>query len=573
MANQLKMADVQTILTLHEQGWSARRIARELQMDRATVARHIRLRREAGSKPAIAPTGSAAVGSASPGGPIATGTGAAGDASKPTQASAGSGGMDAGAEGSIPVAELPPVPGHAVSAGPGRPSAAAPWQAVILEKLQAGLEAQRIYQDLTADHDYRGTYYSVRRLVARLGQGTDLPMRRLEYAPGVEAQIDFGRGAWLVDSQGRRRGTWVFRLILSHSRKGYSEAVLRQSTDDFLRCMENAFYAFRGVPQTLVIDNLRAAVSQADWFDPELCPKVRSFAEHYHLAILPTKPYTPRHKGKIENGIKYVKNNALKARTFATLAQQNEHLRQWEQTVADTRIHGTTRRQVAEVFTTVEKPALQPLPESRFDLFQEALRQVHRDGHVQVKEAYYSVGPEFLGQSVWARWDGRMVRIFDIRMKLIAVHAQLPPGKFSTQVGHLALEKISAVERGQEWLLAQTRLIGPQARAWAQQMLRDRGMAGVRVLMGLMSLSHRCALVEVDAACQVALEHGAYRLRNLRRLIALRREGQAIPRQISFEFIQEHPIIRPVKYYQQLLQGKLAQQELQQKPSIEKESL
>jgi hypothetical protein len=376
-----------------------------------------------------------------------------------------------------------------------------------------------------------------------------------------------------VDAAGRRRGTWVFRLVLAHSRKGYSEAVLRQTTDDFLRCIENAFAAFRGVPQTLVIDNLRAAVSQADWFDPDLCPKVRCFAEHYHVAILPTKPYTPRHKGKIENGIKYVKNNALKGRTFATLVQQNEHLRQWEQTVSDTRIHGTTRQQVAVVFAAVEKPALQPLPEGRFDLFQEALRQVHRDGHVQVKEAYYSVGPEFLGQNVWVRWDGRMVRIFDVRMNSIAVHAQLPPGKFSTQVRHIAPEKISSVERGKEWLLEQVHLIGPQAQAWAQQMLRDRGVAGVRVLMGLMSLSHRCSPVEVDAACQVALEHGAYRLRNLRRLIILRREGQTIPRQINFEFIQEHPIIRPVKYYQQLVQGKLAQQELPPQSLIEKESL
>ena len=167
MANQLKMADVQTVLTLHERGWSARRIARELGMNRETVARHIRLRREAESKPAIAPTGS--------------------------------GGLDVRREGSIPVVGSPLVPGlpaldHAVSCGPGRPSVAAPWQAVIREKLKQGLEAQRIYQDLTADHGYRGTYYSVRWLVARLCQGTDLPMRRMECAPGVEAQVDFGRG-------------------------------------------------------------------------------------------------------------------------------------------------------------------------------------------------------------------------------------------------------------------------------------------------------------------------------------------------------------------------------------------
>lgn len=94
----------------------------------------------------------------------------------------------------------------------------------------------------------------------------------------------------------------MFRIVLSHTRKGYAEAVHRQTTDDFLRSLENAFVHFNGLPKTLIIDNLRAAVARADWFDPELCPKVRSFAEHYGIAILPTKPYTPRHKGKIERG-------------------------------------------------------------------------------------------------------------------------------------------------------------------------------------------------------------------------------------------------------------------------------
>jgi len=183
----------------------------------------------------------------------------------------------------------------------------------------------------------------------------------LVHRPG-EAQVDFGRGAPVVSADGKRRGTWVFRIILSHSRKGYSEAVYHQTTDEFLRCLENALIYFGGSVQTLVIDNLRAAVSRADWFDPELCPKVRSFAEHYGLAILPTKPRTPRHKGKIESGVKYVKNNALKGRTFATLADENQFLLEWEQTVADTRIHGTTRQQVGKLFEQAEKTALAALP-------------------------------------------------------------------------------------------------------------------------------------------------------------------------------------------------------------------
>jgi transposase len=115
----------------------------------------------------------------------------------------------------------------------------------------------------------------------------------------------------------------VFRIVLSHSRKGYSEAVWRQTTDEFIRCLENAFHHFGGLPKAIVLDNLKAGVAQPDWYDPEPNPKLRSFADHYGLAILPTRPRTPRHKGKIESGIGYVKGNALKGLVFASLEEEN----------------------------------------------------------------------------------------------------------------------------------------------------------------------------------------------------------------------------------------------------------
>src|SRR5205085_5316999 len=146
--------------------------------------------------------------------------------------------------------------------------------------------------------------------------------------------------------------------------------------------------------------------------------------QHYGTVILPTKPYTPRHKGKVERGIDYVQENALKGRTFASLEEQNRFLLEWESHTADTRIHGTTRRQVGGLFSTVEKAALLPLPAERFPNFREAQRVVHRDGHIEVERAYYSVPPEYLGRTLWVRWDGRLVRIFNQRFELIATHVR-----------------------------------------------------------------------------------------------------------------------------------------------------
>ena len=471
MANRLKMAISDSIFTLHQRGWSQRRIARELGLNRETVGRYLR-QGQAASKPAIAPIGSAV--------PDVS--------SKPAIAPIGS--------ETIETTSKTPI-------GVGRPSDCEPHRATILNWLNQGLSAQRIYQDLVRDHGFAGSYYSVRRFVRRFEHASELPVRRLEVGPGEEVQVDFGRGAAIVTTEGRRR-PHVFRLVLSHSRKGYTEVVPRQTTEAFLRCLENAFIHFGGVPRRVVLDNLRAAVTRADWFDPELNPKVQAFARHYGTVFWPTKPYTPRHKGKVERGVDYVQENALKGRDFTSLNEQNQFLSDWERTVADTRIHGTTRRHVGQLFREVERAALLPLPVERFPCFQEAQRSVHRDGHVEVQRAYYSVPPEYLGRRVWVRWDGRTVRIFNAKMEQIAFHPQHEPGRFSTLTQHIANEKISGVERGAAWLLERVRRLGPHCTRWAESVIEARGIEGMRVVQGLLSMAHRYRYQQLEHACEIA---------------------------------------------------------------------
>ena len=178
------------------------------------------------------------------------------------------------------------------SSGPD--SLSKPYHEVIAGKVQEGLSAQRIYQDLVAEHGFEGSYQSVKRYVRRHFGGSELPFRRMECDPGEEAQVDFGKGALVREPGKKARRPWLFRIVLSNSRKAYSEVVWKQTTENFIRCLENAFLAWGGVPKTLVLDNLKAAVSEADWYDPELNPKIADFARHYGTVILPTKSYTPR---------------------------------------------------------------------------------------------------------------------------------------------------------------------------------------------------------------------------------------------------------------------------------------
>jgi transposase len=525
MANHLGMAVVETILSLHGRGWSQRRIAEELGINRETVARQLSQAQNE-SKPASAPTGSD---ESAPG-------------SKPASAPTGSSSPSDSAErSSVPIR----------LAGNQR-SACEPWQALIASMLEGGLSAQRIYQDLSGEHGYVGSYYSVRRFVHKLEARLDPPFRRMECGPAEEAQVDFGTGAPLRDADGKRRRTHVFRIVLSFSRKAYSEVVTRQTTEAFLRCLENAFWHFGGVPRRIVLDNLKAAVTKADWYEPELNPKIEAFARHYGTVFLPTRPRMPRHKGKVENGIGYVQDNALKGRTFACLDEQNRFLANWEETIADRRIHGTTRRQVGALFAEVERSALQPLPVDHFPCFEEAQRTVSRDGHIEVKHAFYSAPPEYVSRRVWVRWDGRLVRLFNHKLEQIAVHAQRETG-FSTLREHIVTEKINAVERGSEWLLGQIRRIGAQSLRWAESMLAERGIEGLRVLQGLLSLTKRHCADDIERACEIALMHGSFRLRSVRELIK-----RQPPRPSELEFTEEHEIIRPLVEYGRLLDGMCA---------------
>jgi hypothetical protein len=291
-----------------------------------------------------------------------------------------------------------------------------------------------------------------------------------------------------------------------------------------------------------VIDNLRAAVKQPDWYDPELHPIILSFCHHYGTVVLPTKSYTPRHKGKIESGINYVQENALKGRSFPGLSEENAHLLRWEQNVADARIHGTTRKQVRKLFET-EKAALLSLPAERFPFFHEDQRVVHLDGHVEVEHSYYSVPPEYMRHTVWARWDSRLVRILNSRLEQIAMHARNELGKFSTAPQHLSSRKIALVEQGATELLRRARLVGPHTGRWAEAVLNERRIEGVRVIVGLLSLVKEHSTLAVERACTLACAHGAFRLRALRALL------KRPVTQEQFEFMDQHPLIRNLHDY------------------------
>lgn len=520
MANQLAMDKSLAINNLRDAGYSQRRIAKTLGVSRGAVRRHLAGETSNSTK---APTGlsdQAPTGSADSNSTIA-----------PT-----------GSE--QPKASDSPVVSH---------SLCEPFRAIIVEKYQAGLSARRIHQDLFADHGAGVSYWSVNRFVKSLGRTTELPFRRMEVAPGEELQVDFGTGAKIRNPDGTHRRTHVFRAVLSHSRKGYSEAVFRQDTESFIRALENCFWAIGGVPQRVVFDNAKCAVKTPDWHDPELNPKLVDFCKHYGCAFVPTRVRTPRHKGKVERGVDYVQENALRGREFDSLAAQNEHLLHWEKNIADTRIHGTTRKQVLACFQDIEKPSLAKLPSIRFEFYHEAKRKVSRDGHISVNRSFYSVPPEYLGRDVWVRHDSHLVRIFDESLRHIATHVIIERGRFQTDAAHIASQKTSPIERGIAHLHGKMQLVGPSATQWADAVVAGRGVEAARVLQGVLAMSRKHSGDAIEAACGIAVRSGAINCRIIRTLL----KRQPGVKQTTMEFMEDHPIIRPIGEYAQFIHNKV----------------
>ncbi len=539
MANQLAMDKAQAVKHLHQAGYSERRIAEQLGISRNAVRSHLVRKGVAmeqdGPKGTKAPTGLALTGSDEP---------------KGTKALTGSEALPG--EGTKVVAQ------DSLSGEMGFLSASQcePYRQVILQKLELGLTAQRIYQDLASEHGFAAKYHSVRRFVAKLSASTEPPFRRLECEPGAEMQVDFGTGARCENRDGKLIKTHVFRAILSHSRKGFSESVTRLTVESFIRVLENAFWRLGGVPKVVVFDNASCAVKHADWYDAELHPKIVEFCQHYGFALVPTRPRTPRHKGKTERGVGYVQDNGLKGKEFESLAAQNVYLDHWEATVADTRIHGTTKKHVGKLFEEVERPLLGALPCERFPFFEEGRRIVSRDGHIAVNQAYYSVAPEYVGGEVWVRWNSHTLRVLNSRMETITTHCTHEKGRFSTHAEHIVPEKIHGIEKGVEFLLKKVRFLGSHAARWAELLIEQRGVQASRSLLGLLSLSKKFSADELNRACDVAWRAKATNYRAIKRLL----ENSQAAAQQTLDFLDEHPIIRPVSEYgqfvRQALQGK-----------------
>lgn len=260
--------------------------------------------------------------------------------------------------------------------------------------------------------------------------------RRFETPAGQQAQVDFAQfRVEFTDEPGTIRIVWLFSLVLGHSRMLWANFVVHQDLQAVLRCHAAAFDALGGVPAEILYDRMRTAVTGEDAGGIVYNATLLACARHYGFMPRACRPYRAKSKGKVERPFRYIRQDFFLARSFRNLDDLNQQLSQWLDTVANARVHATTRRVVAAHFSE-ERPSLKPLPAGPFQAVLRLDRRVTRDGMVSVGGNLYSVPDCTRRRVVEVQTLTREVHIFEDGHQ-IAAHPVLDGrGQRRIAVGH-----------------------------------------------------------------------------------------------------------------------------------------
>jgi len=293
------------------------------------------------------------------------------------------------------------------------------YEAQIREWVSIGLMGKLIHERLSQEYGLRVGYTTVcRYLKEKKTSEVYVPVHK---EAGEEVQVDFGYLGRFQDGD-RWVKAWVFCMVLSYSRYAYYTVVQDQRVSTFLRCHQEGFEYLGGVPLEVKRDNLKAGVLRPSFYEPLLQEQYAAFLAHYGSVALPARVRRGQDKGKVEAGIKYVKNNFLRGIQTTNYQELQQALRTWNEQTCNLRIHGTTRKVPRAVFQQEERTALLPLPPQRFEYYQVEERKVNRMGHIAFRQNYYSVPYTYAGQTLRVESNEKVLRIFEQQTE-VAIHA------------------------------------------------------------------------------------------------------------------------------------------------------
>jgi hypothetical protein len=348
--------------------------------------------------------------------------------------------------------------------------------------------------------------------------------------PGGELQVDFGRMGLLFDSvTGRRRVCWALIFTAVYSRHCFVWLSFNQTTETVIAGFEAAWAFFGGVFKVAIPDNMSSAVTTADKIDPRFNQAFIEYAQSRGFVVDPARVRSPQDKPRVERTVPFVRNSFFAGETFIDLADAQRRAVEWCSVRAGRRIHGTHACRPVELFEAEEKPRLLPAPTGRYDLPIYATAKVHRDHHIEVARALYSIPGNLIGARVEVRADSALVRVYH-RATLIKIHPRQAPGGRITDPDDLPAEKTAYAMRDLDHLRRLAASEGPAIGAYADALLdTPLPWTKMRQVYALLGLVKRWGAPTVEAACARALETEVVSVPLIGRMIERVTENQPAP--------------------------------------------
>jgi transposase len=401
-----------------------------------------------------------------------------------------------------------------------QPSLTHPHAGKIKQWVEQGIQATTIYEALVTQFGFTGSYSSVRRRVRKIRDVTPKATCMLDFAPGEAGQVDFGKGPTIVDVfTGAVIKTWIFVMTLCFSRHMYAEIVTDQKVQTWLGCHRRAFEFFNGVVAKLIIDNPKCAITRACYTDPDVQRSYGELAEGYGFLISPCPVRDPQKKGRVESGVKYVKNSFVPLRRFRTLADANEQLSRWVLQTAGNRIHGTTHKKPLVMFAETEKHFLKPLPDVPVQIATWTRVKVHGNCHVQFEKAYYSAPFRLVHRELFLKATDTTVKLYH-DIKLVATHRRLKhPGQRSTVDEHMPPEALAYKMQDPRWCLKQAEAIGSDCHRLIRRLFAHKVLDNLRAAQGVIGLSKKYGPARLEAACARALHFDNVKYRTVKSIL------------------------------------------------------
>ena len=449
---------------------------------------------------------------------------------------------------------------------PQQQSSVERWREPIARLIDKGCGPRAIYDRLRVEEtDFDGGLGAVKRFVARLQRERGpLPgdvAIPVETEPGEVGQVDFGYAGYRIDPTTEKlRKSWVFVLVLGHSRHQYSEVVFDQRVETWIALHERAFRELDGAPYTMVPDNLKAAVIPAafavDGKGVALNRSYRELARHYGFKIDPTPPRAPKKKGKVESSVKYVRNNALKGREGESIEETNRFLATWVRDVAGQRVHGTTGKRPLELFEAEERAALLPLPSKRYEPVVWKQSTVHQDSHVVFDGRMYSVPWRHMGREAWIRATPASVAVY-IDDERVATHRRNGKGYRSTDDAHLPEERAALRHRSRPYWEQRAERMGEDVGRFVREVFdSDDVLSQLRQVQAIVTHLEGFPVHRARAACQRASFYGSTTYQAIKNILKKALDLEPLPSVTPQQAWADEPrFARPVDHWSSSKEG------------------